>query len=191
MKVPVSIRSGIIVCSAPPSDATPSIWIVQTGAVNACAHLVQQIREIDDFRLAGSVVRRRCSTRECRRHHQVFSSSDRDFVEINSAARRRPSLGARATTFPASSLTSAPNASNPARCKSMGRVPIAQPPGKETLLCRNERGGVRERAAPTRASSSRASYGASKSATWAAVILCVLSSGVRLSRRYLQADDAA
>ena len=44
---------------------------------------------------------------------------------------RRPEL--RALMYPSSTSTSAPKASMPFKCRSTGRLPIAQPPGKETL----------------------------------------------------------
>src|SRR6266481_831100 len=44
------------------------------------------------------------------------------FSKFISAPIRRPSFGARATTSPDSNMTSAPNFSNPARCKSIGRA---------------------------------------------------------------------
>ena len=54
-----------------------------SGAVNARAHLVEQVGEIDDFRFARRVVKCGCAARERGCHHQVFSSGDGNFVEVN------------------------------------------------------------------------------------------------------------
>ncbi len=179
MNVPVSIRSGMIVCSAPPSDSTPSIWIVSDPAPLTRAPIL--FRRSARSTISGSraalwsVVVPRASVAAIITFSVPVTVT---LLKWMSAARKRPSLGARATTLPASSFTSAPNASNPARCKSIGRVPIAQPPGKETFALPK-----RASSGPSARTDARivftSSYGASKSATCAAVILCVLSSGVR------------
>jgi class 3 adenylate cyclase len=50
--------------------------------------------------------------------------------------------GARACTYPFSIEISAPSLARPLRCWSMGRIPMAQPPGRATRAtpCRATRG---------------------------------------------------
>src|SRR6185369_1741881 len=59
------------------------LYRLRSRAVNSCPHLVQQVGKIDYLRLARCVVKRCCAARESCGHHQVFSSSDSDFVELN------------------------------------------------------------------------------------------------------------
>src|ERR1700741_3046915 len=63
-----------------------------TGSVNSRAHLVQQVSEIDYLGLAGCVVKCRSTAREGRGHHQVLSSGNGDFVEVNVSRAQTPVL---------------------------------------------------------------------------------------------------
>src|SRR5215813_4561284 len=68
------------------------LYRLRPRAVDSRSHLVQQVGEIDYLGLACSVVKRRGATRECCRHHQVFSSSDGDFAEMNIGSVQTPVL---------------------------------------------------------------------------------------------------
>src|SRR5262249_1364741 len=60
---------------------------------NTRTHLVEQFSQIDDFRFACHIVKRRRSTRERRRHHQVFSAGDSDLREMNVGGTQTPIAG--------------------------------------------------------------------------------------------------
>src|SRR5205807_1286610 len=54
--------------------------------LNVCAHLVEQVGEIGDFRLAGAILHDGFAFGEGGRHENVFRAGDGDLVENNFSA---------------------------------------------------------------------------------------------------------
>ena len=54
-----------------------------TRALDLRPHLVEHFRKIDNFRLAGCILKNSAAIGQRRRHHQVFSACDGDLVEEN------------------------------------------------------------------------------------------------------------
>ncbi len=87
MKVPASMRSGMMRCLAPCS--LRHALYANGGSARAFdlrAHLVQQVGEVGDFGLASAVLHDGFALGEGRGHQQVFSAGDGDLVEYDFAA---------------------------------------------------------------------------------------------------------
>ena len=102
----------------------------RAGAVDAGAHLVEHARQLLDLGLAGAVLQGRAAVGQRGGHHEVLGAGDRDQVEDDGGAAQ--ASGARADVS-VLERDRAPIASRPLRCWSMGRAPMAQPPGSDTL----------------------------------------------------------
>ena len=105
------------------------------------AHRDQALGEIGDLRLARGVVEHGLALGERRRHQQVLGGADRhvgkDDARAGEAVRRRRPRRSRP-----SARSRRPSGSRPFRCRSTGRVPMAQPPGSDTCaspLARQQR----------------------------------------------------
>ena len=87
MKVPASMRSGMMRCLAPCSlaDALDANRR-SAGALDFGAHGVEQRSEVGDFGFAGAVLHDGFAVGERGGHEQVFGSGDGDFVEDNFGA---------------------------------------------------------------------------------------------------------
>ena len=102
----------------------------RAGALDPRAHALEQRREALDLGLARRVLDHGRAVGERRRHHELLGRADRREVEHDARAaqplrpRPRRSLRGRASC--------APIFSRPARWRSTGRAPIAQPPGVDT-----------------------------------------------------------
>ncbi len=82
MKVAASMRSGMMRCLAPCSLSTPlHADGGRAGALDVCAHLVEQGGEVDDLRLAGAILQDGLALGERGGHEQVFGAGDGDLVE--------------------------------------------------------------------------------------------------------------
>src|ERR1044072_1208846 len=71
---------------------------------NARTHLVQQFREVRDFRFASRVVNYGCAAGESRGHHHVFGAGHRHFIEIDIAANQAPTFWRPRNHIPAFQL---------------------------------------------------------------------------------------
>ena len=84
MKVPASMRSGMMRCFAPWSLLTPlHADRGRAGALDFGAHGVEQLGQVGDFGFAGAILHDGLALGERGGHEQVFGASDRDFVEDN------------------------------------------------------------------------------------------------------------
>ncbi len=127
------MRSGIMLCSAPCKSSTPSISIFSVPAPLIFAPIL--LRSLAKSSISGSHAALFIVVFPFANAAAIITFSvpvTLTFSKKVSAPTSRP-FGARATTFPASSETFAPSCSNAFKCKSIGRVPIAQPPGSETF----------------------------------------------------------
>ncbi len=133
-KVPASIRSGITSCSAPCSSLTPSTTICGVPAPSIRAPIL--FKKFAKSTTSGSQAASSITV--------VPSASTLAIKTLSVPRTVLPNLpfneilaptssGANTFTFPPCTRTAAPNASNPRRCKSIGRSPMTQPPGKETV----------------------------------------------------------
>ena len=87
MKVPASMRSGMMRCRAPWSLATPlDADGGRARAFDVCAHGVEQRGEVGDFGLAGAVLHHGFAFGKRGGHEQVFGAGDGNFVEDNFGA---------------------------------------------------------------------------------------------------------
>ena len=78
------MRSGMMVCSAPCSLATPWTRIVEVPAPSIFAPIFdQQSGEIGHFRLARRVLDHGFAAGQHGRHQKVFGAGDGDAVELN------------------------------------------------------------------------------------------------------------
>ena len=132
IRVPVTIRSGMIAYSVPWSSLTPSIWIVSEPAPTILAPIARK-------KLAKSTTSGSIAT-----FSSVVDPSARTAASI--AFTVAPTLGIRnsirapvsrffrdcAMRQPCSVETRAPSARNAASCISVARVPRMQPPGRGT-----------------------------------------------------------
>jgi len=145
MKVPASMRSGIMRCRAPWSLSTPLMRIVDVPRRYLRAHGVEQCGQVGDFRFASAV----CMTvshRPTWRPSAGLRFHHGDFVEDNSAPLSRPPFEDRGGLDVAVLLRNLrAQALETLIWRSMGRAPMAHPPGNETRARHSAR-----RAAPGR-----------------------------------------
>ena len=82
MKVPASMRSGMMRWRAPCSLSTPRTRMVEVPAPSICAPiLIEQRGQVDDLGLAGAVLQHGFAFGERGGHQQVFGAGDGDLVE--------------------------------------------------------------------------------------------------------------
>ncbi len=87
MKVPASMRSGMMRCFAPLSLA--HAFYANGGRARAFdlrSHFIQQGGEVGDFRLAGAILQDGFAFGQRSGHEQVFGAGDGDFVEDDFSA---------------------------------------------------------------------------------------------------------
>ena len=102
-------------------------------ALDVRAHLLEQAAEVDDLRLARGVVEVGPAAARTAAM-TAFSVAPTDTTgKVKSPPVSRLPPGAVARTKPAAISISAPIASSAWRWRSIGRSPIAQPPGSETV----------------------------------------------------------
>jgi hypothetical protein len=98
-------------------------------ALDIRAHGHQQSGQVDHLRLARAILHQRIALGKNSRHEQVFRAGHGDLVEDDMRAMQP--FGAR---FQIAVLLhdGCAHRSSPLRCRSMGRSPMAQPPGWAT-----------------------------------------------------------
>ena len=130
--VPASMRSAIIVCSAPCSRSTPCMRMVDVPAPSILAPIL--ISRSARSTTSGSRAALRSTVSPLASTAAIIKSSVPVTVMRSkcTTAPRSPS-GATASIYPCAWLMVAPNCSRPKMCRLMGRAPMAQPPGRETL----------------------------------------------------------
>ena len=137
--VPASIRSGMTCTCAGRSSRTPSTVMIGVPAPSMCAPILP--RTVASAITSGS----RAQFSSTLRPSASTAAMSRFSVPVT-VGRSKTNFAPRnfcadASTYPCVSSMRAPSAARPFRCWSMGRAPMAQPPGSET------------RARPSRASS--------------------------------------
>ena len=131
-KVPVSMRSGITRCSAPPSERTPSMRITSLPAPSIFAPIaIEAARQVDHLGLARRVLEHRRALGERRGHHQVLGAGDRD--QVHDDARAAQPARARPACSRARSRSPRPSPAGPSCAGRPAAAPMAQPPGSDTL----------------------------------------------------------
>ena len=78
------MRSGMMVCSAPP-ELCHALHANRRSAraFDLRAHLHQQSREVGHFRLAGGVLDHGFAAGQHGRHEQIFRAGDRNAIELH------------------------------------------------------------------------------------------------------------
>ena len=135
IKVAASILSGMTVWLAPPRLLTPSILMVSVPAPFILAPIL--LRKLARSTISGSsaafsiYVVPSASTAAV----IIFSVAPTLGKSRYMVSPTRPCPPATASTYPSSSQTVmiAPRASKPLRCRSIGLLPMAQPPGRCTF----------------------------------------------------------
>ena len=100
--------------------------------MNAGSHRVQQLREVANF---GSHAALRKVVVPSARVAAIIKFSVPVTVTLSNLMSAPFSRVASASTYPCSIRTSAPNVRKPLMWRSIGRAPIAQPPGSELAPC--------------------------------------------------------
>ena len=118
-------------CTAPVSSRTPSISMRSVPTPCRRAPIaVSSARQVADLRLARGVLDDRGALGERGRHHEVLGAGHGDQIGRDA---RAPSAGSPAPPRSRSRWRSRrPALARPLRCWSIGRTPIAQPPGSAT-----------------------------------------------------------
>ena len=132
--VPASIRSGIISCSAPCNSFTPSIIKRRVPAPSIFAPIL--FRKSARSQTSGSAAAPSITVVPSARTAAIITLSVPRTVGPNFPRKLMTApfnFGAKTLTSPPSTRTAAPRASNPFRCKSIGRSPMTQPPGRATV----------------------------------------------------------
>ena len=101
------------------------------NAVDTGAHLDEAIRDISDLGLSCGVLDHGLPLSERRGEQHVVRGADRDLGKDDMGAMQP--LRRLGKTYPPSISISAPSDFSPVKCRSTGRVPMAQPPGSDTL----------------------------------------------------------
>ena len=99
MKVPASMRSGMMRCFAPSSCSRPSREWWACRRLRCALPFCSEGGEVGDFRLARAVLQDGLAFGECRGHQQVFGASDSDFVEDNFGAFQSVGAGLNVAVF--------------------------------------------------------------------------------------------
>mmetsp|Transcript_27491 Transcript_27491/g.50825 ORF Transcript_27491/g.50825 Transcript_27491/m.50825 type:complete len:305 (+) Transcript_27491:1833-2747(+) len=134
IKVPSSIRSVTTGWVAPCKRSTPCTVISEVPSPSICAPMER--RQVAKSTISGSraafliTVVPLANVAAIR----MFSVAPTEAKASSITAPLRP-FGALACRYPSFSSISAPSFSRPKMCKSIGRAPIAQPPGKDTTAC--------------------------------------------------------
>jgi hypothetical protein len=85
-KVPASMRSGMMVCSAPFREETPRMRMVSVPAPSMWLPSFEQIGEVGDFGFAGGVFEDGFAFGHDGGHEEVFGAGDGDAVEVDQGA---------------------------------------------------------------------------------------------------------
>ena len=128
--VPVSIRSGTTACAPPCRRSTPSMTMRPVPAPSIRAPIV--VRHCARSMISGSIAAFSSTVRPSARVAAISTFSVAPTLTMSNTTRAPRRRFAVALTKPWSTLTWAPSACMPLRCWSIGREPIAQPPGSDT-----------------------------------------------------------
>ena len=121
-------------CSAPCSSFTPSMIMRRVPAPSIFAPIL--FRKFARSHTSGSAAAPSMTVMPSASTAAIMTLSVPRTVGPNLPRRliTAPfSFGAKTFTLPFSTRTAAPSASKPFRCKSIGRSPMTQPPGSETV----------------------------------------------------------
>ena len=139
--VPASIRSGMMSCSAPCNSFTPSMIKRRVPAPSIFAPIL--LKKFARSTTSGSCAAPSITVVPSASTAAIMTLSVPRTVGPNFPRRLMtapPNFGAKTLMLPPSTRTAAPSASNPLRCKSIGRSPITQPPGNAFTIRRPEHG---------------------------------------------------
>ena len=136
--VPASMRSGMIRRLVPPSWSTPSMTM--RGVPRPEIRAPMAIRRRPRSTISGSQAALSMTVRPRASVAALMMLAVPSTVLPKGPPRKTvaplsPPAGAFATTSPFDRLMVAPRAARPLRCRSIGRGPIAQPPGMEIRAC--------------------------------------------------------